>query len=109
MNVDYKEVGARIKAARKKCGYTQEVLAERLNVTVGYVSQVERGATKISLDLLAAVSDCLECDLAGLISGVSVHSEYYLSEETEKDFRLLTQKERRLVRAFIRLLLENRA
>ena len=56
MNVDYKLVGKRIQAARKQSGMTQETLAEKLDVSIGYVSQVERGVTKISLDLLAAIA-----------------------------------------------------
>ena len=35
MNVDYKLIGRRIKEERKKKGYTQENLAEKLDVTVG--------------------------------------------------------------------------
>ena len=50
MRIDYKLIGNRIKTERKKSGITQEVLAEMLDVTVGYVSQVERGITKISLE-----------------------------------------------------------
>ena len=64
MNIDYKLVGERIKRARKSKGITQENMAERLNVSIGYVSQVERGVTKISLDLLVAISIILECDIA---------------------------------------------
>ena len=41
MNVDYKLIGSRIKAERKKLGITQEVLAEKLDVSIGYVSQIE--------------------------------------------------------------------
>ena len=48
MNIDYKLIGERIKRMRKSNGITQEILAERLNVSIGYVSQVERGITKIS-------------------------------------------------------------
>ena len=40
MNIDYKLIGQRIKRERKVRGITQEVLAERLNVSIGYVSQV---------------------------------------------------------------------
>ena len=50
MNVDYSLIGERIKKTRKMRGMTQDALAERLGVSIGYVSQVERGITKISLD-----------------------------------------------------------
>lgn len=47
---------------------TQEIMAERLNVSIGNVSQVERGVTKISLDLLGAIASFLNCDVALFIA-----------------------------------------
>ena len=67
MNVDYKLIGERIKRARKMRGFTQETVAEKLDVSIGYISQVERGITKISLDFLGAMSLVLDCDIALLI------------------------------------------
>ncbi len=106
--VDYKMIGARIRDARKKSEHTQEWLAEKLNVTVGYISQVERGATKISLNLLTSVSAILGCDLSTLITGASVESPEYLSQEISHDWALLTQQEKRLVHHFIKLLIDMR-
>ena len=56
MNVDYFAIGQRIKQVRRDRGMTQERLAEALSVSVGYISQIERGVTKISLETLAAVA-----------------------------------------------------
>ena len=74
MNIDYKLIGERIKQARKSKCITQEYLAERLGVSIGYVSQVERGITKISLDLLGAISTVLERDVAFFISESAINS-----------------------------------
>lgn len=108
MNVDFKMIGERIRLARKRMGYTQEKLAERLDVTIGYVSQVERGATKISLDLLAEIAAVLNCDLSDFLSGASIRTEQYYIKEIGEEFKLLNENEKKLVRAFIKLLLENR-
>ena len=108
MNVDYKVIGQKIKEKRKNCGYTQEVLAEKLEVTVEYISQVERGITKISLDLLAAVSAILKCDIAALVAGSSTDTEQYLISEIGTEFAKLTKSERKIVLDFIKLLLNNR-
>lgn len=56
MNVDYGAIGRRIKQVRRSRDMTQERLAEALSVSVGYISQIERGVTKINLDTLAAVA-----------------------------------------------------
>ena len=52
MSVDYRSIGGRIKQRRRATGMTQEQLAERLFVTVGYVSQLERGISKGTSDLI---------------------------------------------------------
>ena len=38
MTIDYKIIGKRIKERRKRNDLTQEQLAERADVTVGYIS-----------------------------------------------------------------------
>lgn len=108
MAIDYKLIGGRIKAARKKKDMTQEMLAEKLGVSVGYVSQVERGITKISLDLLASISDILECDIAELVCASSVDSENYLSHEIFQNYEKLNNNERKLLDGIIKLILDNR-
>lgn len=108
MEVDYKLLGARIKEQRKKAGYTQELMAEKLDVSVGYVSQVERGITHISLDLLARMSTALECDIALLVTGSAVRSDSYLLPEITTRAARLNQRERRMVMDFMELLTRNR-
>ncbi|HIU48528.1 MAG TPA: helix-turn-helix transcriptional regulator [Candidatus Avimonoglobus intestinipullorum] len=46
MSIDYSLIGARIQARRKQMHLTQEQLAEALSVSVGYISQVERGTPR---------------------------------------------------------------
>ncbi len=103
MNIDYKLIGERIKRARKSKGITQEAMAEKLNVSIGYVSQVERGVTKISLDLLAAISTILDCDIASLISATAVNSSEYLESEIIEEFRKLNQGKRKFILNIIKL------
>ena len=97
MTVDYRLIGARIKEARKEKGLTQESVAERLDVSVGYISQVERGVTKISLDLLGSFSGILEKDLAYFVSRASTENKDYLLTEWTESFQALTEENRRIL------------
>ena len=103
MNIDYKLIGERIKRARKANGITQEILAEKLNVSIGYVSQVERGITKISLDLLGAISSILECDIAGFITESAVNSSEYLETEIVSELRKLDRIKKKFILKIIKL------
>ena len=62
MAVDFFTVGQRIQKRRKMLHKTQEQMAEALSVTVGYISQIERGVTKISLDTLSEIAEYQDCN-----------------------------------------------
>ena len=96
VNVDYKLIGERIKAQRVKNKMTQENLAERLDVSIGYISQVERGITKISLDLLGKISSILNTDVAFFVSESAVEANNYLLSELESAFSKLSNAQRRM-------------
>lgn len=85
-------------------GLTQENLAEKLDVSVGYVSQIERGITKISLDTLAEISVILDCDIAKLITGTVIDGENYKSAELNAYLASLDRRDRQLLLDFIKLL-----
>ena len=103
MNVDYKLIGERIKKARKLNSITQDVLAEKLGVSIGYVSQVERGITKISLDLLGAISSILECDIASFITESATNSNEYMESELLSEIRKLDGKKKKYILEIIKL------
>ena len=103
MNVDYKLIGNRIKLKRKSMNMTQEVLSEKLDVTIGYVSQVERGITKISLDLLGAISSILECDIASFITESATNSSEYMESELFSEIRKLDSKKKKYILEIIKL------
>ena len=104
MNIDYKQIGNRIKLKRKEAGLTQEILAEKLDVSVGYVSQLERGITKISLDTLGAISSILDCDVSYFVSQSVIASSDYLCDEFTENFCGLTQEQRLIILEIIDVL-----
>ena len=54
-NMDYVDLGRRIRKQRTQRGWTQEALAERVNVSTSFVGHVERGTRKARLDTLVAL------------------------------------------------------
>ena len=94
MAVDFKIIGNRIKQARKQKGLTQDHLAEKLFVSVGYISNIERGTTKINLTTLSDIADILECDASDLISQTSKGNKNYLVSEIIDLINSLNEKEK---------------
>ena len=106
-NIDYILIGKRIKAARKALGMTQEKLAEELDVSIGYISQVERGVTKISLDLLGALSSILKKDISYFVTESGTVTDTYMLSEVSADFSKLSSRDKYIVSEFIKLLVKN--
>ena len=69
----------RLRKAREEQGYTRERFAEKLDVSVSYLAELERGRTGISIKMLVKV-----CNLLGL------SADYVLfgTERKEDELRL---------------------
>ena len=97
MNIDYKLIGLRVKDKRRSISLTQEKMSELLNVSVGYVSQIERGITKPNLEMLSAISKILKCDIAELISNTTVEKSDFLNREINELLSGMTSKQKQML------------
>lgn len=61
--MDYLE---QIRTARECKNYSQETMAEKLNITTGGYSKLERGESKMSVDKLIEIAKVLEIELSDL-------------------------------------------
>ncbi len=64
----YKETGKRIREIRIQAGITQEKLAELSGVSSNFISQIERGRNKCSLETINNLSKALNVPLHELFS-----------------------------------------
>lgn len=97
-------IGDKIKALRKSYGFTQQQLADKLNVSRSAVKMIESGHNKPSYDLLERIT-----------AFFNVSADYLLTDEVEIDEKgiahnevIKTQKEeqRKEVESFVRMFLE---
>ena len=85
--IDYENLGSRMKELRIKMKLTQAEVAKALNVTPGYISNVENNRTAMSLRILIYYARLLNISLDSLIGRID--SEYRetaldLSEQVHK-------------------------
>lgn len=83
----------RIRQAREKQGYTRERFAEKLDVSVSYLAELERGRTGISVKMLIKV-----CNLLGL------SADYVLFGSERDDDALRNDAIRRIDEKYLPLL-----
>ncbi len=68
-NTDYAEIGRRIRRVRKMQNLTQEMAAEKCDITAAYYGNIERGDKKMSVETLAKVSIGLKISVDYLLFG----------------------------------------
>lgn len=61
-----RELGKKIKTARKQKGLSQEQLANLVGYKVGTIAKYEQGDRVPDIGMLRKIAEVLECDLAGL-------------------------------------------
>ena len=65
--LNYKSIGKRIRHYRKRHGFTQEQLGLSINTSGAYISNIERGVKKPSLDNLASIAEILDVTVNDII------------------------------------------
>lgn len=68
-NLDLKKMLGRLKAKRKKCGYTQEEVAELLDCERSSISLYETGKRAISIELLFKFSCIYHVSVDYILTG----------------------------------------
>lgn len=58
--MDYYAIGQRIRKFRKAHDWSQEELAEKVEISTTHMSHIETGSTKLSLPVLVALAKVLE-------------------------------------------------
>ena len=102
MAANYKLIGSRIQNRRKELKITQAQMAELLEVSTGYISQIERGATKINLDILCQIGEFLDCDVTEFLFKNNVPKMSFYEDDIVKDYQQLSDKEREMLARLLR-------
>ena len=82
--MDYAEIGQRIRRIRKQRGWSQEILAEKINISTTHMSHIETGSTKLSLPVLVDIARALEVGADTLLCTHVVNADTLL-----EDFRAI--------------------
>ena len=98
--LNYKLVGQRIRAMRKKRGMTQEQLAELAEISPQHCSGIETGAAKVSLPALVKIANALNASMDELLlDSISAVEKPSLMKEVETVFGDATPDETYLMLA----------
>lgn len=106
MALDYKIIGERIRKSRAERNLTQEILAEKLNVSVTYISRIECGTTHINLARLSEICSILNIEEGSILNGTSTDAKNYLYDEFNELLNDCPKETRKLIYDIAKLVIQ---
>ena len=103
---DLKEIGERISRRRKHLGFTQEQLAEQMDVSIQMISNLERGMKAIRIDNLVKLSRILNVSTDYILTGFQCPTS---ADGLSKQIGQLSRENQGLIELIISYCLENQA
>ena len=92
------EIGKRIQNRRKQLGFTQEHLADEMNVSVQMVSNLERGNKAIRIDNLLRLCQLLNVSTDYILTGTQNDSDI---SALAQQIAALPEKEKDMIRVLV--------
>ena len=99
MEINYREIGGRIRKLREARDLTQEGLAELAGITPTYQSHIERGEKRPSLGVLVRKATALDVTVDRLLAGFQPADRAAFLTDVEELMSRCTLQERRIIMA----------
>ena len=99
--MDKLTMGDRIREARKKVGLTQDQLSEKLDVSLAYISEIERGLKMPSMQLFIKLVEILDVSAEYLLRDAVSTRNLYGDKQLGRKMERLTPKQRVALDALI--------
>ena len=87
MKINYKLIGKHIREIRKSKGITQLRLSEEIGISPQFMSRIESGIKRPSLDTLINIASVLETTVDGLLLGNQSEDRITYQKETHELLR----------------------
>ncbi len=82
------DIGKKIKELRIEKGFTLRDLGEKTNLSIGFLSQLERGLTTIAVDSLSILAEILGVDLSYFFKISKKEKKHYLRSHEKEIFNI---------------------
>lgn len=105
--LDYTIIGERLKKTRLEKNMTQEKLAEQIDVSVAFLSRIERGLSHINLKRLNQICEILGVSEGYILNGAASTSNQYLISEFNEIFMKCSPEKQKLIYKIAKTIIEN--
>ena len=107
MAIDFCIIGSRLKQARIDAGLTQQEMAEKTNLSVAFISRVERGTSHINLKRLSEFCSILHVSEGYILNGSSDEDAKYLYDEFNNILQKCSPEKRKLIYKLSKVIAED--
>lgn len=107
MALDFTIIGQRLKKARIDKNMTQENLAEKLDISVAFLSRVERGLSHVNLKRLSQICAILDISEGYILNGAASTSEQYLISEFNELLSNCSPEKQKLIYKIAKTIIED--
>lgn len=102
MPVDYRKLGARVKARREKSRMSQAELASAADLSTQHISNIENAKTKVSLEKIVDIANILDCSVDELLCDSVVKAKVIYVNEVAGLIETFSDAEMRALPEFLR-------
>lgn len=95
--MDKIKIGAQIREARLMKKFTQETLAEKADIGVTYLSDIERGVKFPSLTIFIKIIEALDVSADFILRGAIESGKAFIYDDLTKKLENLSPKQRQCV------------
>ena len=106
MKIDYVKIGKRIKSKRLELELTQAQLAEMCNISNVYISHIENGSAKVSLEVLFNIANCLNSTPDYFLMDSLYTSKEYITDEIAVLLKNCDNQKLHLIEKLIHVVIE---
>ena len=107
IELDYIELGRKIRKYRQLANLTQEQLAERIDMATSNISHIERATTQVSLPSLVKIANVLNVSLDQLVCDSLPVASAYLEQEIGMLLKDCTAREKKIIRSIIEVTIQS--
>lgn len=108
MSIKYEKLGKRIREIRNQESITQEKLAEKLNKTSNYISNIERGKSKPSLETIIDICNALNVTTDQVLADSVYAAKDVLNDDIARLIKKCTHEDTMLILSLIEAVVRER-
>ena len=100
--MDYYKIGQQIRKLRKAHGFSQEELAEKVDISVTHMSHIDTGNTKLSLPVFLDIAQVLEVSTDELLGESGYESSSKALSEIAAVLECCSAKEAKVIAEIVK-------